>query len=112
MLALMPDQVLFLKSEDNYTAIYFLHDDQVQKSLIRNNLKKLEEQLVDPNLIRIHRSYMVNMDRITSVQRSKRGFELTMEKIPETSLSVSETYKRDFEKRIRNEASAIPVHPK
>ena len=112
MLALIPGQVLYLKSEDNYTSIYYLKNDQVKKELIRNNLKKLEEQLEDPNLIRVHRSYMVNMSNITAIQRSKRGYELTMESLPDIFLSVSETYKQSFELLMQSQPPATPIHPK
>ena len=112
MLALKPSQTLFLKSDDNYTSVFFLQNKKVEKKLIRNTLKNLEEQLDNPDLIRIHRSYMVNLQKVISVTRTKRGFELTMEQMPDLQLSVSETYKLDFESQIRNEQSKAPTHPK
>ena len=112
LLALTSVQVLYLKSEDNYTSIYYLKNNQVNKQLIRNNLKKLEEQLDNPNLIRVHRSYMVNMSNIIAVQRSKRGYELNMESLPNVFLSVSETYKKSLELQIQNQTTPTPIHPK
>ena len=102
-LGLNPEQVLLLKSEDNYTSIYYLQNDKVEKKLIRNTLKNLEEQLEFPGLIRIHRSYMVNLQKIVSVKKAKRGFEVTVDQIPDLSLSVSETYKEEFKSLLRDE---------
>ena len=101
MLAIKPQQLLFLKSENNYTAIYYLQNEKVEKKLIRTNLKKLESELeAFPNLQRIHRSYMVNLKNIASVQRIKRSFQIKMTHLPDMPLKVSETYKAVFTTQI------------
>jgi hypothetical protein len=111
-LALAADQILLLKSEDNYTSIYYLQNQKIEKTLIRNTLKNLEAELSHPGMIRIHRSYMVNLQKVVSVQKTKRGFELKMDQLPEMPLSVSESYKQLFTSRLQNEESDDPIHPK
>jgi hypothetical protein len=43
--------ILYFKSEDNYVLLYYKSDKEVKKELIRNNLKKLEQDLNLVNLI-------------------------------------------------------------
>ncbi len=103
MLAIKPTQLLLLKSENNYTAVFFLQNEQVDKKLIRTNLKKLESELSEfPYLLRIHRSYMVNLEKIASVQRKKGSFQIQLTQLPEMPLKVSETYKAIFEAQIKS----------
>lgn len=103
MLAIKPTQLLLLKSENNYTSIFFLQNEKVEKKLIRTNLKKLESELsAFPYLLRIHRSYMVNLENIASVQRKKGSFQILLTQLPEMPLKVSETYKAIFEAQIKS----------
>jgi len=111
-LALKPGQILYLKSENNYTSVYYLQNQKVERTLIRNTLKKLEEQLDQPGLVRIHRSYMVNLNRIISIHPTKRGFELTMDQMPDIQLSVSGSYKDNFKSQFQNGRGSLPIHPK
>lgn len=102
MLAIKPTQLLLLKSENNYTSVFFLQNEKVEKKLIRTNLKKLENELIEfPYLLRIHRSYMVNLENIASVQRKKGSFQILLTQLPEMPLKVSETYKEIFETQIK-----------
>lgn len=100
MLAIKPKQILFLKSENNYTSILYLQNGKVNKTLIRTNLKKLESELEYPDLIRIHRSYMVNLENVVSVQRKKGSFQIQLDQLPDMLLKVSESYKNAFEAKI------------
>lgn len=103
MLAIKPKQLLCLKSESNYIAIFFLQNEKVEKKLIRSNLKKLSNELkIFPNLLRIHRSYMVNLENITSIQRKKGSYQIELAQLPDMPLTVSEKYKQFFEAQIEN----------
>jgi len=103
MLAIKPKQLLCLKSESNYIAIFFLQNEKVEKKLIRSNLKKLSNELkIFPNLLRVHRSYMVNLENITSIQRKKGSYQIELAQLPDMPLTVSEKYKQLFEAQIEN----------
>lgn len=102
ILAVKPTQLLLLKSENNYTSIFFLQNEKVEKKLIRTNLKKLEGELTTfPYLLRIHRSYMINLEKIASVHRKKGSFHVQLIQLPEMLLKVSETYKPNFEATLK-----------
>lgn len=97
--------ILYFKSEDNYVFLYYRDDNEVKKELIRNNLKKLEQDLNLPNFIRIHRSYMINAQNIASVLRTSQGYRLKMDGGVDQSLTVSATYQQVFEDRVIQNAS-------
>ena len=55
--------ILYIKAEDNYTTVY-LPDKKVLASI---NLKSLTEKLPSNQFLRIHRSYVVNISKITRI---------------------------------------------
>ena len=101
LFAVKPQHILYLKSENNYTSIFYLQNGEVERKLIRTNLKKLENKLENPDLIRIHRSFMVNLQKIETIHRNKGGFQLQLEHLPDSLLNVSESYKNAFEVKMK-----------
>lgn len=55
-------EILYIKSDDNYLEI---HVDG-NRHIIRSTLKDFEQQLPASDFIRIHRSFLVNKEKITS----------------------------------------------
>lgn len=97
--------ILYFKSEDNYIFLYYKSDNELKKELIRTNLKKLEQDLSLQNFIRIHRSYMINIENLVAVSRTAQGYRVKMEAGPDEVLSVSAKYQQAFEDRIVQKAS-------
>jgi DNA-binding LytR/AlgR family response regulator len=92
--------IVYFKSEDNYILLYYKFENELKKELIRTNLKKLEQELRQPNLIRIHRSYMINSQNLLSAVKTSRGYKVRMEVEPQHHLPVSATYHRTFEEKL------------
>ena len=69
-----PRELLFLKSADNYVEIYF-GKHSIEKSLVRNSLKKLGASLQMEDLVRCHRSYLINLDRVTQVTGNAQAYQ-------------------------------------
>ncbi len=92
--------ILYFKSEDNYILLYYKDDDVVKKELIRNTLKNLEQDLDLQLFVRIHRSYMINIQNLTSVLRTSQGYRIKMDAGSGQMLSVSASYQRVFEDRV------------
>ncbi|MEJ1242274.1 LytTR family DNA-binding domain-containing protein [Chryseolinea sp. T2] len=97
--------ILYFKSEDNYIFLYYKGDNELKKELIRTNLKKLEQDLSLQNFIRIHRSYMINIENLVAVSRTAQGYRVKMEDGSDQILSVSAKYQQAFEDRIVQKAS-------
>lgn len=74
------DQFMFAKSEGNYLEIY-LNEEYPNKVLIRVTLKNLESLLKPyPNLIKTHRSYLVNSNYIEKIKGNAQGYQLHINK--------------------------------
>lgn len=95
-LAIDLENLLFLRSADNYVAVYFKKDDKVKKELVRTTLKRLETELDEFPIRRCHRSYMVNIKNISISMKSQKGLTLAIRDYPEETLPVSKNYKPFF----------------
>jgi DNA-binding LytR/AlgR family response regulator len=73
------DDLLYLESQDNYVAVTWLEGGARRGSLIRSSLKRLEESLEEPLLVRCHRSFIVNLGRVRGCQGNRHGLKLTLE---------------------------------
>ena len=62
-----PEDIVFAEAIDNYTYLYVCK----RKFMISHTLKSIEEKLIDYGFIRIHRSYLINFDKIDSISENK-----------------------------------------
>jgi two-component system, LytTR family, response regulator len=67
--------LLYLKSEGKYTSFCLKNNNEIFVS--SRNLGEYEKQLAHNNFLRIHNSYLVNMDNVVNVQK-KDGIYLKM----------------------------------
>jgi hypothetical protein len=90
------EQFVFAKVESNYTEIFLHENDTITKKLLRITLKELESHLSDfPNIYKTHRSYLVNLDKITDCKGNAQGYQLTLEKYAE-KVPVSRSKLKEF----------------
>ncbi len=82
--------ILFIEGLKDYVKFY-THDGKYVLTLM--SLIKLENMLINKGFSRIHRSYIVNLTHIKSIQKNK---VLIIDK----RLPISESYKVDFFKKI------------
>ncbi len=76
-LTLSPTNLLFIESSDNYCTVYYLHNGKLQKPLLRSSLSRMETQLANhPRLVRCHRSFVVNLDKVERVTGNAQGYKL------------------------------------
>lgn len=69
-----------IKSEGNYVEVFYESKNQLQKELIRNSLKAIEEQLSKkPSFYRCHKQYIINLNHIQKVNGNARNLELIIE---------------------------------
>lgn len=102
ILTLKSEDLIYLKSEDNYVRVTYTHNGTVEQKLIRNNLKSLSTVLDSPDIIRIHRSYMVNKPNINSIMHNGRKVLIRMNHINDQQLPVSSSYKSNLRAHMSN----------
>lgn len=86
------DELLYLEAADNYVIIYYIDGKEVQKFMIRSSLKRMEEELKKIGVIRCHRSFCVNFDRVKIVRKESDGLVLELDSPIKKSLPISQTY--------------------
>lgn len=84
--------LLFLQAADNYVSIAYNHQEKQAKYLLRTSLKIIQEELRHLPLIRCHRSYIVNFEKVKIIRREKDGLKLELETSILTEIPVSKTY--------------------
>jgi len=81
-LCILPEQILFIESEENYVEFYWKENSKIHKSLLRSTLYKIEEQLKElPAFFRSHRSFIVNLNAIESVVGNSQGYQLRFQNV-------------------------------
>jgi DNA-binding LytR/AlgR family response regulator len=86
------ENLLYLEASDNYVSIYYLNKEKVSRFMLRNTLKTLEEDLKGTEMVRCHRSYMVNYEKVKIIRREKDGVRLELDLPSAIDLPVTKTY--------------------
>ena len=86
------ENLLYLESAENYVNICYLNKEKVSKYLLRDTLKKMEEDFSGTEIIRCHRSYMVNFEKVKVIRKDKDGLMLEFDNPSVIDIPVSKTY--------------------
>jgi len=74
------NKLQFIKSEGNYIEIYTNDEDKTEVNLYRAPLQMIYEKLDKyPQIIRTHRSFLVNVNNIKHTQGNARNYQLSFE---------------------------------
>lgn len=91
------ENLLYIDSADNYVTIHYLNKSRLSNYLIRNTLKWMDENLTkNTPLIRCHRSYMVNLNNVKVLKKTKDGIMLELNTEGTPDIPVSKTYYEQF----------------
>lgn len=86
------DHLLFISSADNYITIHYFHEQTINTTLLRNTLKNTEDKTKHINfIIRCHRSYIVNLNKVERIIGDAQGLKLLIKGINEPIL-VGKSY--------------------
>ncbi|WP_299125989.1 LytTR family DNA-binding domain-containing protein [uncultured Winogradskyella sp.] len=58
VLKILPEDLICISSADNYVEVSYLINDKLQKKLLRNTLKGIQNDV--PDLLKVHRSHLIN----------------------------------------------------
>jgi len=84
------DNLFFIEAADNYVNIYYSNKDKISKFCLRNSLKNMEN--MNPNLIRCHRSYMVNFSKVKVLRKEKECLVIELDSKDIPDIPISKTY--------------------
>lgn len=84
------EEILFLSASDSYTELFTNSD----KFVISQTLKKLEEKLPVNQFIRVHRSYLINLRAIDSMEED-------LINIAGNIIPVSKSYRQELKSKLK-----------
>lgn len=94
-------ELMYIQAADNYVEIYLAKSDGVQRHVMRASLKQLEDQLTDRAIIRVHRSFLVNLDAVAELEGKSPAYELRLHK-SDTRIPLSRSKVRDIRQVLAN----------
>ena len=90
---------IYAKSHGNYTEIFLNNEDKILKKLERITLGNLCDELSNNrSVLRVHKSYIVNLNEVNSVDGNSAGLKLTLNNLPDIIIPVSRNNVGKFEK--------------
>ena len=82
------NEITYVEGMRDYVRIHLENEKPIMTLL---NMSKLQEKLPHKSFMRVHRSYIVNLDKIHTVERNRIVFD------KDTYIPVSDQYKDDFQ---------------
>jgi DNA-binding LytR/AlgR family response regulator len=82
------NDILYIEGLKDYIKVYTTGEDKPVLSL--NSMKSLEQKLPESKFMRVHRSFIVNLEKIDTIERSRIIFG-------KTYIPVSDQYKDKFQ---------------
>jgi len=70
-------QLVFVEAQENYSRFVWLEGDEIHEKILRVTLKKIEDQIADGNIVRCHRSYMINTNYPYTIRGNSNGYKLS-----------------------------------
>jgi hypothetical protein len=99
-LSVAKENLLYIESADNYICIWYHKNDMLKKQLLRITMKDICEQLAGSNIVRCHRSYMVNLDLVKVMRREKENLFLELCVPGVKEIPISKTYGENVLRRL------------
>ena len=89
------DNLYYIKAEDNYINVFYQRNGAIATYMLRCKMKTIEDNCVDSSsLMRCHRSYIVNIKKVSVMHNEAEGFILEFEREGLDSVPVSKTYSK------------------
>jgi len=89
-------ELLCIEAADNYVNIRYVSNGKIKSYLLRNSLKNIEKQLSENMVVRCHRSYLVNMNRVSVIRRDKDYIYMELDIEGVDKIPVSKNYQKEI----------------
>lgn len=82
---------IYAEAADNYCIIYYLKYGIIKKEMIRISLTHLVSQIETNSIKRVHRSFVVNLNKVIAHQGNKAGYKFSLMDV-EKEFTISRNY--------------------
>ena len=92
-LSLNPENLYYIESDDNYIKVWYTDSKgELRQYMLRCRLKTVEESFKGSPLVRCHRKYIVNIDKVSMLHKESDGYVLDLDNEEIPPISVTKTY--------------------
>ena len=99
------DNLYYIKAEDNYTIVNYTKNGMLNRYMIRCKIQTIEDNFSNTPLMRCHRTYIVNTQKIKVLRHESDGFYMDFDFDGIDPIPVSKTYNEAVVKRFSGETS-------
>ena len=92
-----PDTIIYIMAESNYSTVYMENSSPLTLSV---TLKSIEDKLENLNFLRIHHSYLLNMDKVKEYVKSDGGYLIMSD---QSIVPISRSKKSILKTKLSNE---------
>lgn len=99
------DDLVFVEAMQNYVQLSVMKNGEVDRIMLRQTISSTYQQLqlIDAgNVQRCHRSYLVNLDKVSDVSGNAQGLKLTLHGLDDVLVPVSRSYIPEFKQAMTN----------
>jgi len=100
------NDLILIEAQDNYSNVIWHNGKSLKQRLLRGTLKSMEQQLDFHFIKRCHRSFMVNLSKVSLVTGNSRGYKLSF-----TNLEKQIPVSRELSKSILKELDELDLKP-
>ncbi|MBO5974109.1 MAG: LytTR family transcriptional regulator [Paludibacteraceae bacterium] len=91
-LSLFSECLFYIEAADNYVCIYYMNKGKLTSFMLRNSLKNIEHVFSERNLIRCHRSFVVNIANVKIIRKGENGLSIDFDCDGVRSIPISKTF--------------------
>lgn len=91
-LAITANALLYVEAADNYVNICYMNMDKMVRYPLRNSMRAIEQICEANNIVRCHRSYYVNLRKVSAIQKGPDGLFAELDYVGAPHIPVSATY--------------------
>ena len=95
-MAVEESALYYIESQDNYVRIYYELDEKLVSYMLRCKTQTLEESLLGTSLMRCHRSYIVNTQKINCFKNGHERGKITLSHPAAKPIPVSKSYHKQL----------------
>jgi len=99
------DEILLVEAMQNYVQVTVMSNGQTDRVMLRQTISSIYKQLQSndaDNVLRCHRSYLVNLDKISEVSGNAQGLKLIFDGLEDVLVPVSRSYIAEFKQAMAN----------
>lgn len=95
-LSIKSSDLYYIESDDNYIKVWYRDNSELKMYMLRCKLKTIEESFKESPLMRCHRKYIVNKDKIKVLRKEGDKYLIDLDYDGINPIAITKTYQDSF----------------